>query len=139
VNCNDLVAIDIYTHAEISCRHPEDEAGRAFDEAAERYFGSSHRPTMDETVDYYLGRRIGLVMFSVDADFQTDRQRISNEDVAATAPPIPLPITMTMTSEVVLIKPSSTAHMCKFIMPQGIALADRLKQRRKRERNTRTG
>ncbi len=85
MNCSDLVAIDIHTHAEISCRHPEDEAGRAFDEAAERYFGFSHRPTMAETVDYYRERRIGLVMFSVDADFQTDRQRISNEDVASMA------------------------------------------------------
>ncbi len=85
MNSNDLVAIDIHTHAEISCRHPDDEAGRAFDEAAERYFGISHRPTMAETIDYYRERRIGLVMFSVDADFQTDRQRISNEDVAAMA------------------------------------------------------
>lgn len=85
MNSSNLVAIDFHTHAEISCRHPDDEAGRAFDEAAERYFGFNHRPTMAETVDYYRERRIGLVMFSVDADFQTDRQRISNEDVAAMA------------------------------------------------------
>ena len=37
---------------------------------------------MAETVNYYRERRIGLVMFSVDADFQTDRQRIRNKDVA---------------------------------------------------------
>ena len=50
---------------------------------------------MRGVIEVLRQRRIGLVMFSVDADFHTDRQRISNEDVAATAPPIPLPITMT--------------------------------------------
>jgi uncharacterized protein len=113
MNPDELVAIDIHTHAGISCRHPEDEAGRAFDEAAERYFGFSHRPGMAETIDDYRARRIGLVMFSVGADFQTDRQRVSNEDVAAIA---------AQNSEIMLAFASIDPHRGK----QGLREARRL-------------
>jgi len=80
-----LIAIDIHTHAEISCCCPADDYGREFDAAAEQYFGFSHRPTIAETIAYYRERRIGLVMFTVDAEFQTGRRRIPNEEVAEAA------------------------------------------------------
>ncbi len=45
----DLIAIDIHTHAEVSCRNPFDNYGEEYDRAADKYFGSNRRPTIDET------------------------------------------------------------------------------------------
>src|SRR4030095_10198196 len=78
----DLVAIDVHTHAEISCRNPHDNFGEEYDRAADKYFRSDRRPTIAETVAYYRERRLGLVMFTVDAETQLGRRRIPNEEVA---------------------------------------------------------
>lgn len=80
-----LIAIDVHTHAEVSCRCPADDFGRELDEAAEKYFGFDKRPTIAETIAYYRERQIGLVMFSVDAEFETGRRRIPNEEIAEAA------------------------------------------------------
>lgn len=80
-----LVAIDVHTHAEVSCCQPYDEFGRPYDEAAEKYFKFSKRPTIAETVAYYRERNIGLVMFTVDSEHQIGRRRIPNEEVAEAA------------------------------------------------------
>lgn len=85
MNVDDLVAIDIHTHAEVSCRCPVDEFGKEFDEAAEKYFKFTHRPTIPETIEYYRERKIGLVMFTVDAEFEMGRRRIPNEEIAEAA------------------------------------------------------
>jgi hypothetical protein len=50
---DDLIAIDIHTHAEVSCWNPFDNYGEEYDRAADKYFGSNRRPTIDETVAYY--------------------------------------------------------------------------------------
>ena len=80
-----LLAIDIHTHAEVSCRNPFDAYGEEYDRAADKYFGSSRRPTIEETVAYYRERRIGLVMFTVDSESQLGRRRIPNEEIAEAA------------------------------------------------------
>ncbi len=80
-----LVAIDVHTHAEVSCRQAPDEFGKEFDEAADRYFKNTSRPTIPETIDYYRERNIGLVMFTVDAEAEMGRRRISNEEIAEAA------------------------------------------------------
>lgn len=85
MNANDLIAIDFHTHAEVSCCQGHDPFGDAYDQAADRYFGSSRRPTIAETVAYYRERRIGLVMFTVDAETQIGRRRIPNEEIAEAA------------------------------------------------------
>ncbi|MBT0962937.1 amidohydrolase family protein [Denitromonas iodatirespirans] len=85
MNISNLVAIDIHTHAEVSCRCAPDDFGKAFDEAAEKYFKFSHRPTIPETIAYYRERQLGLVMFTVDAEFETGRRRIPNEEIAEAA------------------------------------------------------
>ena len=61
-----LVAIDIHTHAEVSCWNPCDNYGQEYDRAADKYFRNSKRPTIEETIAYYREREIGLVMFTVD-------------------------------------------------------------------------
>ncbi|HEY7928832.1 MAG TPA: amidohydrolase family protein [Steroidobacteraceae bacterium] len=81
MNVHDLIAIDVHTHAEVSCRDPADEAWLPYEAAAEKYFKSTHRPTIPETLAYYRERRIGLVMFTVDSEFQMGVRRVSNEEV----------------------------------------------------------
>ncbi len=82
---DDLIAIDMHTHAEVSCWNPFDNYGEEYDRAADKYFRSSRRPTIDETVNYYREKKIGLVMFTVDAETHLGRRRIPNEEVAEAA------------------------------------------------------
>jgi hypothetical protein len=61
---NELVAIDVHTHAEEPCgTHPDD----GYDElqaAMAVYFNQpNNRPTIEETARYYRERKIGAVIF----------------------------------------------------------------------------
>ncbi len=85
MNPDTLLAIDIHTHLETSCRNPFDNYGEEYDRAADKYFKSSRRPTIDETVAYYRQQNIGFVNFTVDAESQLGRRRISNEEIAEAA------------------------------------------------------
>ena len=80
-----LIAIDIHTHAEVSCWNPFDNYGEEYDRAADKYFGSNRRPTIAETIAYYRERKIGLVMFTVDSESKLGRRRIPNEEIAQAA------------------------------------------------------
>jgi hypothetical protein len=80
-----LIGIDTHTHAEVSCRNPFDPYGEEYDRAADKYFRSDRRPTIDESIAYYRERRIGLVMFTVDSEAQIGRRRVPNEEVAEAA------------------------------------------------------
>ena len=75
----DLIAIDIHTHAEVSCWNPFDNYGEEYDRAADKYFGSNRRPTIAETIAYYREKKIGLVMFTVDSEAQLGRRRSPND------------------------------------------------------------
>jgi uncharacterized protein len=81
----DLVAIDVHTHAEVSCRQATDEVWKEFEEAASKYFKAPKRPTIAETVAYYRERKIGLVMFTVDSEFEMGNRRIPNEEILEAA------------------------------------------------------
>jgi predicted TIM-barrel fold metal-dependent hydrolase len=85
MNIDDLVAIDVHTHAEVSCHQPDDDYAQEFETAKRQYFKSGQPPTIQETIDYYRARKIGLVMFSVDSEFEMGRRRIPNEEVAEAA------------------------------------------------------
>ena len=85
MNVNELLAIDIHTHAEVSCWNPFDSYGEEYDRAADKYFRSNRRPSIDETVAYYRERKIGLVMFTVDAEAKMGRRRIPNEEICEAA------------------------------------------------------
>jgi predicted TIM-barrel fold metal-dependent hydrolase len=80
-----LKAIDIHTHAEVSCWNPFDAYGEEYDRAADKYFKSARRPTIAETVAYTRERQIGLGMFTVDAESKLGRRRIPNEEIAEAA------------------------------------------------------
>ena len=85
MNTADLIAIDTHTHLEVSCRNPFDNYGEEYDRAADKYFRSCKRPTMDETIAYYREKKIGFVNFTVDAETQMGRRRIPNEEIAEAA------------------------------------------------------
>jgi len=50
MDIDQLIAIDTHTHLEVSCRNPFDSYGEEYDRAADKYFRSTRRPTMDETL-----------------------------------------------------------------------------------------
>src|SRR3984957_1987043 len=85
MNVKDLIAIDVHTHAEVSCRQPVDEVWKEYEDAASKYFKAGKRPTIAETVAYYRERKIGLVMFTVDSEHELGSKRIPNEEVADAA------------------------------------------------------
>jgi predicted TIM-barrel fold metal-dependent hydrolase len=85
MNVQDLVAIDMHTHAEVSCRQEPDAFWVPYEEAANKYFKTGKRPTIAETVAYYRELKIGLVMFTVDTEFQIGNRRIANEEIADAA------------------------------------------------------
>ena len=85
MKADELIAIDVHTHAEVSCWNPFDSYGEEYDRAADKYFRSNRRPTIDETVAYYRERKVGLVMFTVDAEAKMGRKRIPNEEICEAA------------------------------------------------------
>ena len=74
MDTDNLIAIHVHTHAEVSCWNPFDNYGEEYDRAAAKYFRSSKRPTIAGSIDHYRERRIGMVMFMVDAEAQTGRK-----------------------------------------------------------------
>ena len=81
MNIDDLIAIDVHTHAEVSCRDEPDAAWGPFEQAASTYFKTDKLPTIGETIARYREQRIGLVMFTVDSEFQMGVRRVSNDEV----------------------------------------------------------
>jgi len=82
MNVDELVAIDVHTHAEVSADGhvslSDELAG-----ASAKYFKGHSRPTIAEMAAYYRERRMAAVVFTVDAEHATGHRRISNEEVAA--------------------------------------------------------
>jgi uncharacterized protein len=86
VNVDELVAIDIHTHAEVSTRMLPDEAAKELDEAKGRYFKYvPQHPTIAQMAAYYRERKMGFVVFTVDHERGLGMKRISNEEVAESA------------------------------------------------------
>ena len=81
-----LWAIDVHTHAEVSERLGEDPVAEDFHEAALRYFKQSGpRPTAREVAAYYRERDLACVIFPVDSEAGTGMRRVPNEEVAEIA------------------------------------------------------
>jgi predicted TIM-barrel fold metal-dependent hydrolase len=86
VKLDELVAIDVHTHAEVSTRVLPDEAARELDEAKGRYFKYvPQHPTIAQMAAYYRERKMGFVVFTVDHERGLGLRRISNEEVAESA------------------------------------------------------
>jgi hypothetical protein len=78
---DELIAIDVHTHAEVSCRHPADEAWTPYEQAAAKYFKTGPHPTIAQTVAHYRERKIGLVMFTVDSEAELGVRSVTNDEV----------------------------------------------------------
>ena len=87
MNVDDLVAIDVHTHAEEPCGAHADDGYDAFQAGMADYFGAPFDtpPTVPETAAYYRERKIGCVIFPVDCERETGFRRYANEEVAEIA------------------------------------------------------
>ncbi len=85
MNVDDLVAIDVHTHAEVS-EAGHNSLGADLLEASRAYFKAERRPpTLPEIAAYYRERRMACVVFSVDAESATGVPGVPNEEVAKAA------------------------------------------------------
>ncbi len=87
MNLDELIALDVHTHAEEPCCPSRDDGYNEFQEGMQTYFrtGRTYPPDMQETADYFRQRKIGCVIFPVDAERETGFRRYANEEVAKIA------------------------------------------------------
>mgnify|MGYP002621856720 FL=1 len=91
INLDDIVAIDIHTHAEEPCcGGHRDDGYLEFQAAMAKYFrnpagADGMLPTVQQTAEYYRDRKIACVIFPVDAERETGFRRYKNEEVAEIA------------------------------------------------------
>jgi uncharacterized protein len=85
INLDQIVAIDVHTHANTSTRQQSDPCGIHLDEAMAKYFKSGKAPTIAETAQYYRERKMAAVIFHVDSESEMGIIRIANEEVAEVA------------------------------------------------------
>ncbi|HEY8519105.1 MAG TPA: amidohydrolase family protein [Gammaproteobacteria bacterium] len=85
INVDELVAIDVHTHAEVSLRDPQPLS--VFQCAAQKYFKHSGDgyPTIPQMAEYYRERKIACVVFSVDGERARGIKGVPNEEVAELA------------------------------------------------------
>ena len=85
MDLDELVAIDVHVHAEISAEgHPALPPRLA--EAASKYFGAENtRPTVDDIAARYRAARMACVLFTVDAESATGHPPIANTEIARAA------------------------------------------------------
>src|SRR4051794_2731578 len=85
MNIDELVAIDVHTHAEVSSSG-QGSLSEELDAAAGDYFHAEHRrPTLPEIAAYYRERKMACVVFTVDAEAATGTPAVPNEEVAEAA------------------------------------------------------
>ena len=85
MNVDELIAIDVHTHAEVSAKG-QGSLSEELDAAAGDYFKAEHRrPTLPEIAAYYRERKMACVAFTVDAEAATGTPAVPNEEVAEAA------------------------------------------------------
>lgn len=90
LNLDEIVAIDIHTHAEEPCDACRDDGYNEFQAGMANYFknpagAEGMLPSVQETAQYYRERKIAAVIFPVDAERETGFKRYHNEEVAQIA------------------------------------------------------
>jgi len=87
INVDELVAIDVHTHAEVSSSG-EGSLSKELEEASAEYFKVAHearKPTLDEIGAYYRELKMAAVVFTVDAEAATGTKAVPNEEIAGAA------------------------------------------------------
>jgi predicted TIM-barrel fold metal-dependent hydrolase len=86
MNLDELVAIDVHTHAETSVRLAPDQAEKEWLEARGKYFKYQPvHPTIPQMAAFYRERKMAFVVFTVDSEKEMGQRRITNEEVAELA------------------------------------------------------
>src|SRR6201992_3067495 len=82
-NIEEVVAIDIHTHAEEPCGMHADDGYDDFQDQMAEYFKptNKHPPTVPETAPYYRAKNIAAVIFPVDAERETGFRRYNNHEM----------------------------------------------------------
>ena len=88
---DDLIALDMHTHAEEPCCGHRDDGYDEFQAGMAKYFknpagAQGMLPTIQETAAYYRERKIGCVIFAVDGE----------RDVYAAYAEFNIPVTSTL-------------------------------------------
>ncbi|MFC6093033.1 amidohydrolase family protein [Saccharothrix lopnurensis] len=83
MDLDDVVAIDVHTHAEVSASGHGSLSPELLAASADHFRVRGHRqPTIPETAAYYRERRMVAVVFTVDAEHATGHPPIPDEEVA---------------------------------------------------------
>ena len=87
MNIDDLVAIDIHTHAKIPLHGDEDPLTRKQRLEASAMFKTDvdTAVTVDDVVTHYRERKMAAVVFGVDSEAGTGEVPVSNEEIAEVA------------------------------------------------------
>ena len=82
---DDVVAIDVHTHVEMSEAGGDALPDELRDAAIKHFRGASARPTALELAAFYRERKMMAVIFTVDTESFTGQPRVPNEEIAAAA------------------------------------------------------
>ena len=87
MNIDDLVAIDIHTHAKIPLHGDEDPLTKRQRLEASAMFKTDvdTAVTVDDVVTHYRERKMAAVVFGVDSEAGTGEVPVSNEEIAEVA------------------------------------------------------
>jgi len=85
LSLDDVVAIDLHTHVEMSAAGVDSLPDELRDAAVRHFRGESARPTALELAEYYRARRMMAVVFTVDSESFTGQPRVPNEEIAEAA------------------------------------------------------
>ena len=87
IDIDELVAIDVHTHAEVSEVTGCGGLSPELTEAADRYFAGAHihRPPAREMAEYYRERKMMAVVFTVDATTAMGVSPVPNDEIARAA------------------------------------------------------
>lgn len=81
----DVVAIDVHTHVEMSSAGTDSLPDELRDAAARHFRGEIPRPTAQALAEFYRARRMMAVVFTVDSESFTGQLRIPNDEVLEAA------------------------------------------------------
>ena len=86
LDLDNLVAIDVHTHAEVAADGHHALPDTFMAESA-KYFKTSdgRAPTLDELAEHYRARRMAAVVFTVDSEHNTGQPPVPNDEVALAA------------------------------------------------------
>jgi predicted TIM-barrel fold metal-dependent hydrolase len=85
VNVDELVAIDVHTHAEVSAAGQDALSPELLDASRVLFKADRRPPSLPEIAAYYRDRHMACVVFSVDAEAATGVPGVPNEEVAKVA------------------------------------------------------